>query len=143
MLAVLRERGRGMQESGGFLLGRRTERGRTIESFVPYDDVDPCALQGIIMFDGAKMDVIWERCRRAGLEVVADVHTHPSGYGQSQTDRDNPMIPEIGHIAIIVPNFADGDYLPGQVGIYEYGGGRKWIDRSAEGARYFAVRRLA
>jgi proteasome lid subunit RPN8/RPN11 len=142
-LALLRERGRGDRESGGFLLGRRINGVRVIEFFLPYDDVDPSALRGIILFDGSKMDVVWELCRRKGLEVVADVHTHPGGFGQSQTDRDNPMIPEIGHVALIVPNFADGAYLPGDIGIYEYRGRRQWVDRSGDGGRYFAVRRFA
>lgn len=142
-LAQLRERGRGSRESGGFLLGRRTAGARTIESFLPYDEVDPNALRGIILFDGSKMDSVWKLCRREGLDVVADVHTHPGGFGQSQTDRDNPMIPEVGHVALIVPNFADGAYLPGAIGIYEYRGRQQWIDRSAAGRDYFAIRRFA
>jgi proteasome lid subunit RPN8/RPN11 len=142
-LALLRERGRGDRESGGFLLGCRIDGVRVIESLLPYDDVDPRALRGIILFDGSKMDVVWELCRRKGLEVVADVHTHPGGFGQSQTDRDNPMIPEVGHVALIVPNFADGAYFPGDIGIYEYRGRRQWVDRSGDGGRYFAVRRFA
>lgn len=89
------------------------------------------------------MDVVWDLCRREGLEVVADVHTHRGGVGQSQTDRDNPMLPEVGHVAIIVPNFADRTYLPGQIGIYEYRGRRQWTDRSDDAGRYFAVRRFA
>ena len=142
-LAVLRERGRGTRESGGFLLGRRSGGSRIVESFLPYDDVDPQALRGIILFDGSKMDIVWELCRRKGLEVVADVHTHPGGFGQSQTDRDNPMIPEVGHVALIVPNFATGRICPANIGIYEYRGRRQWIDRSAQGRSYFAVRRFA
>jgi proteasome lid subunit RPN8/RPN11 len=142
-LALLRERGRGLRESGGFLLGRRADGLKTIEAFLPYDDVDPHALRGTILFDGSKMDVVWDLCRRAGLEVVADVHTHLGGVGQSQTDRDNPMIPEVGHVALIVPSFADRRYFPSDIGIYEYRGRRQWIDRSDDASRYFAVRRFA
>jgi proteasome lid subunit RPN8/RPN11 len=142
-LALLRERGRGNRESGGFLLGRRAPKSRVIESFLPYDDVDPNALRGIILFDGSKMDAVWELCRSKRLEVVADVHTHPGGFRQSRVDQDNPMIPEVGHIALIVPNFAAGTYLPGEIGIYEYRGRRQWVDRSADGSSYFAVRRFA
>ena len=58
-LALLRERGGGHRESGGFLLGRRVDGLRTIEAFLPYDDVDPHALRGTILFDGSKMDVVW------------------------------------------------------------------------------------
>lgn len=62
---------------------------------------------------------------------------------RAKTDRDNPMLPEVGHVAIIVPNFADRTYLPGQIGIYEYRGRRQWTDRSDDAGRYFAVRRFA
>ena len=84
-LAVLRERGRGNRESGGFLLGRRIGGSRVIESFLPYDDIDPNALRGIILFDGSKMDIVWELCRCRGLEVVADVH-YASGRLRSEPD---------------------------------------------------------
>ena len=136
----LRERGRGNRESGGFLLGRRTGQLRTIESFLPYDAIDPYCLRGAILFDGSKMDLVWKECRARNLQVVADVHTHPGGYRQSGVDQANPMIPEKGHIAIIVPNFADGSYLPGDIGIFEFRGTGNWVDRSALGRKFFALR---
>jgi hypothetical protein len=42
-----------------------------------------------------------------------------------------------------VPNFADRVYFPGDIGIYEYRGRRRWTDRSVDAGRYFAVRRFA
>lgn len=142
-LRLLRERGHGRSESGGFFLGHRTDTSRYIEAFLPYDDIDPKALRGMILFDGSRMDLVWERCRKLGLDVVADVHTHPGHYAQSGIDQANPMIPEIGHIALIVPNFADRLYLPGEVGMFEYQGRGGWIDHSKAGPRFFAVRRFA
>ena len=139
----LRERGRGERESGGFLLGRRTARSRTIEQFIAYDDIDPSSLRGAILFDGSKMDEVWRVCREKRLQVVADVHTHPFGFGQSGVDRANPMIPEKGHIALIVPNFADRYYGPGDIGIYEFRGIGQWTDHSRKGPRFFSVRGLA
>ena len=73
----------------------------------------------------AALSPVGLRAEHEGLEVVADVHTHPGGVGQSQTDRDNPMIPEVGHVALIVPNFADRADFPGDIGIYEYRGRRQ------------------
>jgi proteasome lid subunit RPN8/RPN11 len=131
-----------VRESGGFLLGRQAGGTRTIEAFLPYDDVDPKALRGIILFDGSRMDVVWERCRRLELRVVADVHTHPGGHGQSSVDQENPMIPEPGHLALIVPNYADRVYVPGEIGIFEFRGRAGWLDHSHMGSRFFAVRRF-
>lgn len=129
-VAELRRRARGRRESGAFLLGRR-ERSRTIEHFVYYDDIDPDALKtGIVVIDGRKLGALWEHCRREGLEVVADVHVHPHGYGQSGSDQANPVIAEIGHKAIIIPDYACCSTMPGGIGVYEYLGARRWRDDS-------------
>ena len=139
ILLELRERGQGVRESGGFLLGRVEGGRRYVRDFVAYDTVDPNALQGIIVFDASRMDMVWSRCEAKGLEVVADVHTHPGGFGQSKTDQAHPMIPRKGHIAMIIPNFADRIYGPGQVGLYEYSGKQGWIDHSRLGPLFLRL----
>jgi proteasome lid subunit RPN8/RPN11 len=138
-LRELRDRGRGERESGGFLLGTYRGDARSVEAFLPYDTIDPNCLKGYILFDGSRMDLVWAECRRRGLEVVADVHTHPGGYGQSGIDRANPMIPESGHIALIIPNFANDEYLPGKIGIYEFNGRGRWTDHSTHGHKFFKI----
>lgn len=114
---------------------------RRAEHFIPYDEIDPNCLQGAILFDGSKMDLVWQICESRGMQVVADVHTHPGEWhGQSGTDKANPMIPERGHVALIVPNFADRDYMPGEIGIHEYRGRDGWLDHSREAKKFFKVR---
>jgi hypothetical protein len=71
-------------------------------------------------------------CRATGREVVADVHVHPGAYHQSGSDQDNPVMAEIGHIAIILPNYAQRAAYPGGIGLFEYLGGRRWQDRSRQ-----------
>ena len=142
ILSELRARGCGERESGGFLLGRRLDHGRVVEGFLVYDAVDPNALRGHIEFDGSRMDRVWAECRRLGLQVIGDVHTHPAGFGQSDIDRANPMIPERGHLALIIPNFARRLFLPGEIGIYEFRGREGWVDHSKRGSQFFAVRRF-
>jgi proteasome lid subunit RPN8/RPN11 len=139
LLLALRERGEGRRESGAFLLGRRVGDRRVVQEFILYDDVDPGALQGIIVFDASRMDAVWRRCRELGLEVIADVHTHPGGYGQSATDQAHPMIPQAGHLALIVPRFASELVGPGSVGVYEYLGRGAWRDHSDRGRAFFEV----
>lgn len=129
-MAELRRRSGGRRESGAFLLGTKGGT-RRIREFVFYDDLDPEALStGIVVIDGRRLGALWDYCRRSGLEVVADVHVHPSGFGQSRSDRDNPVIAEIGHKAIIIPDFASGATAPGGIGVYEYLGSRRWRDDS-------------
>lgn len=136
---ALLARAAGKRESGAFLLGNATTP-RVIRRFLFYEDIDPtCFANGIVEFDGSYFGAVWEECRNDGLSVVADVHVHPGRYGQSQTDRHNPMIAEAGHLALIIPDFAARNRLPGQIGIYEYRGGRQWYDHSNDGERIFLV----
>jgi proteasome lid subunit RPN8/RPN11 len=126
-LVELKRRGMGRHESGAFLLGNREGAKRKVNHFIYYDDLDPhCLDSGIVRIDGSAFGKLWTICREAGLEVVADVHTHPGLPFQSRTDKQNPMIGVAGHIAIIVPNLAQRVVPVRELGIYEYRGNHKW-----------------
>lgn len=128
------------RESGAFLLGTKGPHTRRIVEFLFYDDVDPkCLRNGIVELDGRRLGSVWKRCREVGLEVVADVHVHPGGYGQSFSDQANPIMADVGHLALIVPDFASRRTLPGGIGIFEYLGGRRWADHSRKGGAFFHV----
>jgi hypothetical protein len=128
LLTGLRDRGQDRRESGAFLLGRRDGEGRArVVDFVLYDDLDPDSIAtGIIRFDGRYFGKLWEICRRHSVTVVADVHTHPGGSGQSASDQENPMIARPGHLALIVPRFARPPVRRPTVGIYRYLGSHRW-----------------
>ncbi|HEY1929860.1 MAG TPA: hypothetical protein VGG92_20510 [Caulobacteraceae bacterium] len=128
LLAALRERGGGRHESGAFLLGLRDAAGRArIHDFVLYDDLDSQSLAtGIVRFDGRYFSDLWGICERRGLEVVADVHTHPGGSWQSASDQAHPMIARDGHLALIVPDFAKRGVRREEVGVYRYRGAGRW-----------------
>jgi proteasome lid subunit RPN8/RPN11 len=126
LLDGLQARGRDVRESGAFLLGP-PGRLRRVTSIVFYDQIDPHAFDtGIIMIDGACMADLWAVCRRTGLAVVADVHTHPGGAAQSESDCRHPMIAEPGHIAMIIPDFAAEPVQLNAVGLYRYRGKFTW-----------------
>jgi proteasome lid subunit RPN8/RPN11 len=125
----LRRRGQGRQESGAFLLGRpRGDKARAT-AYVCYDDLDPHAYQaGGIAFHAEGYAAFWQYCREKKLQLLADVHTHPGSWiGQSPTDQHNPMVPVVGHTALIVPKFGQTPWwsLDG-VGVYEYLGAFTW-----------------
>ncbi len=129
-VAELRRRAGGWRESGAFLLGSKG-KARQIEEFVFYDDIDPNALStGIVKIDGRRLGDLWAHCRKTGRTVVADVHVHPGVCRQSESDRANPIMAEVDHIAIILPDFAARATYPGGIGVYEYLGSRRWRDRS-------------
>ncbi|RTL80176.1 MAG: hypothetical protein EKK29_19930 [Hyphomicrobiales bacterium] len=138
-VAELRRRAGGRRESGAFLLGTKGST-RRIEEFVYYDDIDPDALNsGIVEIDGRRLGDLWGHCRATGRTVVADIHVHPGGFQQSASDQANPIIAEIGHIAMILPDFAARVTMPGAIGVFEYCGARQWRDRSFERLSPFHV----
>jgi len=126
-LAELRQRSAGYRESGAFLLGKAIGSRRQVLQFVYYDEIEPhCLDQGYVIFDGTGYGALWSLCHKTGLQVVADIHTHPRAAYQSSSDRDHPMIATRGHIAVIVPDFASPPVRPVNLGIYVYEGEHRW-----------------
>jgi len=142
-LIELRQRGGGMRESGAFLIGKNVNGKRRVLRFVYYDDLDPnCLDSGVVVFKSPGYGPLWQLCREAGMNVVADVHTHPTIAIQSDADRRHPMIAVQGHIALIVPYFANHIFMPCEMGIYEYKGSHKWHNYSGKKAdRIFYIGR--
>lgn len=127
LMAHLREQGGDVRESGAFLLGHKTDAGRVVMRFLPYERLQSDALRGdYVALNAASFAKLWEVCRAESMTVVADVHTHPFGPGQSRSDRTNPMVALKGHIALIVPRFAKGNPRPQDVGLYVYEGNHQW-----------------
>lgn len=128
LVRQLRRRGFGRRESGAFLLGRRNAAGGLITEFVFYDDIDPGALaKGYVHLAGTALNKVWDRCTETGLEVLADVHTHPGSSEQSQSDQEYPMIAIRGHTALIIPNFARSALNLTGVGVYRHRGAGRWV----------------
>jgi len=137
----LNRRTKGVHESGAFLLGSESMGTRTIKKFLFYDDIDQnCFDHGIVEFNGFKFGAVWDACRKLRMGVAADVHVHPYGCGQSDSDQENPMMLKAGHLAFILPNYASGPVMPGKIGIYEYLGKKKWSDHSRSGNKFFEIR---
>jgi proteasome lid subunit RPN8/RPN11 len=129
VISQLRGRGAGKRESGAFLLSPTSSTAGKVTAFICYDDLDPTALQsGAIEFHAAGYSALWRVCGQRGLRVIGDVHTHPGrSVQQSWTDQRHPMVPIVGHTALIVPNFGRTPWWHlKEVGVYEYLGSFKW-----------------
>lgn len=123
----LSRRTEGYHESGAFLMGRKSEYGRRTTDVIYYDELDPNAyVSGVCILHADAFGRLWERCATLGLTVVADIHVHPRGAGQSRADRENPMIARPGHLALILPLMARTPVRTWSVGVYEYLGDHQW-----------------
>jgi proteasome lid subunit RPN8/RPN11 len=142
LITDLRKRGHGYRESGAFLLGRSGLDKRVVQAWLPYDELDAKSLNYDYVRVGSEAFArLWEECARRGLEVVADVHTHPMGPAQSYSDRNHPMVAVAGHMALIVPRFAQGVVMPRDISVNIYLGGKRWA--SHYGSRAEALIRLS
>lgn len=127
LLAELHRRTEELHESGAFLLGRVEGQRREVERIIYYDDLDACAYQtGVVVMHADSFGRLWDLCRACRLSVVADVHVHPQEAWQSLADRDNPMIAQRGHLALIIPDFARLPVRLRDLGFFEYQGEHDW-----------------
>jgi hypothetical protein len=75
------------------------------------------------------------------MRVIADVHTHPgAGVQQSSVDAANPMIARAGHVAVILPFFAQRAGTPRHAGVHVYEGARRWKSHFATDAAHLLRR---
>ena len=131
LMAELRRRGGGKTESGAFLLGKRQGDRRLFETCIFYDELDVNAYStGVCVLYADAFEKLWGLCGSSGLQVLADVHTHGGGAGQSEADRCNPMVARPGHLALIVERFASDPVWRHRMGLYRYEGSHAWTDFS-------------
>ena len=123
----LHRRTEGHHEAGAFLLGTSKHATRRVLSVIYYDELDARAYNsGVCILHSTAFGHLWDRCAAQGLAVMADVHVHGSSAGQSQSDRENPMIARPGHIALILPLLARSPVRRWAIGFYEYRGEHRW-----------------
>jgi proteasome lid subunit RPN8/RPN11 len=132
-LDELQRRGEGRHESGVFLLGQENRGRLEVKDVIFYDELDPEAYStGACVLHGDAFSKLWTICRERQLTVVADVHTHPGAARQSEYDRTNPMVARTGHVAVIVPRYAQPPVVHSELGLYEYCGEHKWQQQNEE-----------
>lgn len=130
LIAHLRAQGRGTRESGAFLLGLKASAGRVVTGFLPYEELQADALQeDYVSLSAASFSKLWAVCQEHNLSVVADVHTHRFGPQQSRSDKTNPMVALAGHVALIVPHFAQGNIQLADIGVHVYQGSHRWASQ--------------
>jgi proteasome lid subunit RPN8/RPN11 len=138
LMTELGRRGRGTRESGAFLLGNassapatRASTSRVVTAVAFYDDLDPACLTGGITFHAHGYTALAALCRRHGLQVIGDIHTHPGcRVDQSPADAAHPMVALPGHIALIAPRYAKEPVNVSDLGAHVFQGAGRWTSYS-------------
>jgi hypothetical protein len=137
----LRNASAGIQESGAFIVGSIVAGERRGMDFIPYEMLERGALnEDFVQLSSEAFSKLWAMCDNRGVEIVGDIHSHRFGVQQSRSDRTNPMLALPGHVAIIVPEFAQRQVALEDVGVYVYQGAHRWV--SHYGADVHQVLRL-
>lgn len=127
LMEDLRRRGRGRRESGAFLFAEVDRGDRIVRTWLPYDVLAPESLAyDYVRLESDVFSHLWVWCEEHRVEVVADVHTHPLGPKQSVSDRAHPMVALRGHVALIVPRFAQLNPRPADCSFNVYLGDQRW-----------------
>ena len=138
LMKDLRQRGGGRRESGAFLLAEAERDDHVVRAWLPYDVLAPESLAyAYVRLEPDAFSRLWAWCAQNGMEVVADVHTHPSGPRQSPSDRAHPMVSLRGHVALIVPWFAQRSVQPFDCSFNVYLGDQRWLSYVRKDAENF------
>lgn len=125
LMEDLGRRSAGEREAGAFLC--RTHRSSQVCRWICYEELDPRALHyDYIRLETGAFARLADVCSLEGLIVIADIHSHPGGPVQSESDRRHPMIGIAGHVALIAPRFASGIIRPRDVSFNWYRGNHVW-----------------
>jgi proteasome lid subunit RPN8/RPN11 len=128
LMADVARSGRGVKEAGAFLLGSIAPDRRKATAYIMYDSVAPESSRKhvYVAFTSQEMARAWEICYASGLQVVADIHSHPQGPQQSISDRAHPIVSLPGHVALIAPFFAMRNPQPADLGVHVFEGAGCW-----------------
>lgn len=71
----------------------------------------------------------------AGLELVGQVHSHPTDAYHSHTDDEFAIANTVGAISIVVPDFAAGAFQLEDCAVYRLASSGEWLELSSTATR--------
>jgi hypothetical protein len=124
----LRERSRGPTEAGCVWGGERLAdllRATEVLFFDALPGTRRSALSHVLSKDGAA--ALFESMSARGLDIIADIHTHPAGMPElSWIDEQHPIEYRVGLLALVVPGYARHRPALSGIGAHEYLGDLRW-----------------
>lgn len=124
----LAKRGSNLRESACIWAGTRDEKTWKVTEIVYLDDLHGTkSTRRYHSTSREALSQLFEILRSKKLQIIADVHTHPSIWvDMSLLDMENPIEHRIGLLAFIIPNLAKPPVIIEKLGVHEYIGQCKW-----------------
>lgn len=124
----LLQRSKGVRESACIWAGVRYETEWRVNDIIFLDDLK--GTQKGRLFHSTPREAskkAFEILRGKGLQIIADVHTHPEKWvGLSPVDMQHPIEYRTGLLAIVIPHYARYPVTLNNLGVHEYLGSTKW-----------------
>jgi hypothetical protein len=67
-----------------------------------------------------------------GMQLIAQIHSHPKAAYHSETDDEYPIVTVLGGISVVVPDFAQGGFNLSQWAVYRFLPYTKWTALTEE-----------
>ena len=124
----LSKRSDGRIESLCIWAGQRSPDVSVVTEVIFLDGIE--GVEGFALFHRITREAtaqIFAILKDKGLQIVADVHTHPGDWvGLSDTDREHPLEYRVGFISIVLPYFGRTDPMQEDIGMHRYEGNHQW-----------------
>jgi proteasome lid subunit RPN8/RPN11 len=139
----LQRRSAGERETACVWLGIRAGDAEDAREIVFLDDL-PGTIGRRLQHRTSRVAVnmMLERARALGMEIVGDIHTHPSTWVDlSEVDRAHPIEYRVDLLALVLPSFAAGAPDVTVSGVHSYAGDGEWtsFEGDAIGDRFLII----
>lgn len=65
---------------------------------------------------------------KTGLQLIAQIHSHPSDAYHSETDDKHAIANSIGCLSLVVPDFAAGNFNLAKTAVYRLSRAGEWVE---------------
>jgi proteasome lid subunit RPN8/RPN11 len=124
----LATRGAGERESACLWVGQRGKEIWSVKGIIFLDDI-PGTISNKRFHHTPKevVNKIYQVLRKEGLQIIADVHTHPGrDVEMSDLDKNHPIEYRVGLLSLILPNYGFPPITLRNTGFHEYLGNDMW-----------------
>lgn len=133
----------GTRQVEGVALFAGTRDGNTFiikRTIIPEQEAGDIEGGLIYVVDGKELHRISLELFDSGLQLFAQIHSHPGMAYHSETDDAYPIVTVVGGISIVVPNFARGGVNIAEWAVYKLLPETGWTDlKTDEKKHYFEV----